>query len=227
MASEIRSFHPNTDVIMACHITGVYDVNRTTTLDDDNYELVRDWAESVAEHQLQGILVEPQPLAAEVLRERYRLNPNVKVAEVAVASKNGLLQLWKVAQVTQIGKLKMDAVTSFDRSSLSVKLKKWGVKAELEPISVKAMSLQEILEEHQMVSPDIVVIDTEGMDRIVLDQVEFSEKGPALIQFEINNLNSKDLEYCRQRLIRSGYKFILTERDAICIHPAYLRYLVG
>jgi FkbM family methyltransferase len=149
------------------------------------------------------------------------------VAEVAVASKNGLLQLWKVAQVTQIGKLKMDAVTSFDRSSLSVKLKKWGVKAELEPISVKAMSLQEILEEHQMVSPDIVVIDTEGMDRIVLDQVEFSEKGPALIQFEINNLNSKDLEYCRQRLIRSGYKFILTERDAICIHPAYLRYLVG
>ena len=227
MAFDIRRFQPNTDVIMACHITGVYDVNRTTTLDDDNYELVRDWAESVAEHQLQGILVEPQPLAAEVLRERYRLNPNVKVAEVAVASKNGLLQLWKVAQVTQIGKLKMDAVTSFDRSSLSVKLKKWGVKAELEPISVKAMSLQEILEEHQMVSPDIVVIDTEGMDRIVLDQVEFSEKGPALIQFEINNLNSKDLEYCRQRLIRSGYKFILTERDAICIHPAYLRYLVG
>ncbi|NDC92209.1 MAG: hypothetical protein EB087_00660 [Flavobacteriales bacterium] len=41
---------------MACHITGVYDVNRTITLDDDNYELVRDWAESVAEHQLQGII---------------------------------------------------------------------------------------------------------------------------------------------------------------------------
>ncbi|NBW72767.1 MAG: hypothetical protein EBR24_08285 [Flavobacteriia bacterium] len=31
-------------------------VNRTITLDDDNYELVRDWAESVAEHQLQGII---------------------------------------------------------------------------------------------------------------------------------------------------------------------------
>jgi hypothetical protein len=56
MAFDIRRFQPNTDVIMACHITGVYDVNRTTTLDDDNYELVRDWAESVAEHQLQGII---------------------------------------------------------------------------------------------------------------------------------------------------------------------------
>jgi hypothetical protein len=56
MAVKIHSFRPNTDVIMACHITGVYDVNRNTTLDDDNYELVRDWAESIAKHHLQGII---------------------------------------------------------------------------------------------------------------------------------------------------------------------------
>lgn len=181
----------------------------------------------IADHKLQGILVEPQPHAAELLRERYRTNSNVKVAEVAVASENGVLQLWRVSEVTLIGKLKMDAVTSFDRDSLSVKLKRWGVKAELEPFSVKAMSLQGILEEYQIESPDIVMIDTEGMDRIVLDQVQLSESGPALIQFEINNLNSRDLEYCRQRLVGVGYRFILTERDVICIHPAYLRYLVG
>ena len=56
MAFEIRHFKPNSDVIMACHITGVHDVNRNTTLDNDNYELVRDWAESVAKQQLQGII---------------------------------------------------------------------------------------------------------------------------------------------------------------------------
>ncbi len=56
MAFEIRRFQPNTDVIMACHITGAYDVNRNTTLDNDKYELVRDWAESVAKQQLQGII---------------------------------------------------------------------------------------------------------------------------------------------------------------------------
>ena len=56
MAFDIRRFQPNTDVIMACHITGVYDVNRNTTLDNDKYELVRDWAESVAKQQLQGII---------------------------------------------------------------------------------------------------------------------------------------------------------------------------
>jgi hypothetical protein len=56
MAFDIRHFKPNSDVIMACHITGVHDVNRNTTLDNDNYELVRDWAESVAKQQLQGII---------------------------------------------------------------------------------------------------------------------------------------------------------------------------
>jgi len=56
MAFEIPSFRTNTNVIMACHITGVYDVNRNTTLDDDHYELVRAWAESISEKQLQGII---------------------------------------------------------------------------------------------------------------------------------------------------------------------------
>ena len=56
MSFEMLGFRPNTDIIMACHITGVYDVNRNTTLDNDQYELVRTWAESIAEKQLQGII---------------------------------------------------------------------------------------------------------------------------------------------------------------------------
>ena len=42
--------------ILACHITGVYDVNRNTTLQDDAYELVQGWAESVAKANLKGII---------------------------------------------------------------------------------------------------------------------------------------------------------------------------
>ncbi len=44
------------DLLLACHITGIYDVNRSTTLPDDSYELVREWAESVAATKLKGIL---------------------------------------------------------------------------------------------------------------------------------------------------------------------------
>jgi hypothetical protein len=56
MDPKNRQFIKDGNLIMACHITGVYDVNRNTILEDNNYELVRNWAESVANAQLQGII---------------------------------------------------------------------------------------------------------------------------------------------------------------------------
>jgi len=44
------------NLIMACHITGVYDVNRSTTLEHDNFKLVQEWAESVANLKINGII---------------------------------------------------------------------------------------------------------------------------------------------------------------------------
>jgi hypothetical protein len=51
-----HSFLAPKHFVMACHITGVYDVNRNNTLPDDDYSLVKNWAESVAALQLNGII---------------------------------------------------------------------------------------------------------------------------------------------------------------------------
>jgi len=56
MAFEIPRFLPKSNLIMACHITGVYDVNRDRTLEDDSYELVRNWAESLAAKNIRGLI---------------------------------------------------------------------------------------------------------------------------------------------------------------------------
>jgi hypothetical protein len=56
MAQENQEQRHQDNVIMACHITGVHDVNRNTILADDDYELVRIWAESVANAKVKGIL---------------------------------------------------------------------------------------------------------------------------------------------------------------------------
>jgi hypothetical protein len=53
---DIHNSATKRDLIMACHITGVFDVNRNETLNDDNYELVREWAESIAKQKIQGII---------------------------------------------------------------------------------------------------------------------------------------------------------------------------
>ncbi len=48
--------NPTDFLLMACHITGVYDVNRNTTLEPDNYRLVQAWAESVAAAKIKGVI---------------------------------------------------------------------------------------------------------------------------------------------------------------------------
>ncbi len=44
------------NIVLACHIAGVYDVNRSTTLEHDRYALVQEWAESIAALGLQGVI---------------------------------------------------------------------------------------------------------------------------------------------------------------------------
>lgn len=56
MDFDTLKFSPKSNLIMACHLTGVYDVNRNNTLDDDNYEWVRNWAESVAIANIRGLI---------------------------------------------------------------------------------------------------------------------------------------------------------------------------
>jgi hypothetical protein len=44
------------NLILACQISGIYDVNRNETLADDDYSLIKDWCESIINLDLQGII---------------------------------------------------------------------------------------------------------------------------------------------------------------------------
>jgi hypothetical protein len=46
----------NMPFIMGCHITGIYDVNRGTTLVSDDFLIVKRWADSIAKLSLKAIL---------------------------------------------------------------------------------------------------------------------------------------------------------------------------
>ena len=77
------------NLILACLITGIYDVNRSTTLEGDDYELVRVWAESLAKAGVKGILFHNsfseetcrnytnEYLSFEKISPDPRFNPNV------------------------------------------------------------------------------------------------------------------------------------------------------
>ena len=58
MYSEIKmdQLPAKEPVIMACHFTGIYDVNRNTTLQADDYSIIKAWVDSITSLQIKGIL---------------------------------------------------------------------------------------------------------------------------------------------------------------------------
>jgi hypothetical protein len=52
----MSTFPTHKNVVMACHITGIYDVNRSYTLPNDDYSLVKAWADSVIGLKLDGVI---------------------------------------------------------------------------------------------------------------------------------------------------------------------------
>lgn len=56
MAYENFRLLNHRNLVLACHMTGVYDANRSMVLEDDSYDLVRDWAESIADYKIHGII---------------------------------------------------------------------------------------------------------------------------------------------------------------------------
>jgi hypothetical protein len=67
------------NVVMACHITGIYDVNRNSTLPDDDFSFVKDWTNSLRELQLQGILFHNNFSEATCLRHQNEAIHFVKI----------------------------------------------------------------------------------------------------------------------------------------------------
>ena len=44
------------EIIMGCLLTGIHDVNRNTVLENDDYSLVKEWADSIIVLNLQGVI---------------------------------------------------------------------------------------------------------------------------------------------------------------------------
>lgn len=47
---------PPKHVVLACQIAGIYDVNRNEILPYDDFNLIKEWADSLANHQIKGIV---------------------------------------------------------------------------------------------------------------------------------------------------------------------------
>ena len=119
-----------------------------------------------------ALLVEPVPWLADKLEARYRDQPGVKVARVAITGYDGEATFHAPIE-TSTGQSRLQGSGSFSRDN--VLHAGWTVKdapAMVEEITVPTRTLPSLLKEYGVDSGvDWFVTDTEGHDAVILDQV--------------------------------------------------------
>lgn len=81
-------FKAGEPLVMTCHFTGIYDVNRNTTLLNDDFSLVSDWANSLQKHNVNGIIFHNNFSEATCLKYQHSQLHFIQVTHDVVFSPN-------------------------------------------------------------------------------------------------------------------------------------------
>jgi FkbM family methyltransferase len=157
---------------------------------------IHDW---IKRSNWRGILVEPQELEFEKLRDTYRQEHDRLVFEnVAIADKNGTCTLHRIKDSARTddwerGFASLLARFASDRSIAEV---------------VPCITFDTLLRRHRVSRVDLLQIDVEGYDFELLKQIDFPRLRPAMIRYEHRHLRPRDKHACKIYLERWGYRIL-------------------
>ena len=177
----------------------------------------------VLENDWNGILVEPTPHNFDLLQKNYKQAPNLIFENAAITQKDGEIEMYTISPegyeelpdwavgISSIHNDKNALSEEYWKSEKGQIHAKNGYSYELiekhkKKINVNALTLVSLLEKHQVKRVDLLVIDTEGHDYPILQQLSTINIKPKLIRFEINNMSPEELSSSYKLLRSLGYK---------------------
>ena len=155
-----------------------------------------------------GLLIEPIPRYFAKLKETYRGIKGLKMANYAIAKKNGVAKIWGVSErapwwLWQLARTK-------DSFAKDIMLKRtWFMPGLTEYIvekTVKTSRLQAILKAYGVGAVSLYVIDTEGYDYEVIKQIDWAKNKPQYLYYEHMHLTNEDVLDAWEMLRRNGYR---------------------
>lgn len=139
-------------------------------------------ARSLIELGWDADLVEPSPTAYAMLEMLYKGNDKVKTHKLAIADKNGTVELYDMG--IHLGR----GDTSLLATIIPSERSRWA-GVEFRPVKVKAMTYGKFT--NGKPSYDFISIDAEGMDLAILQQVNFTNVKCICVEWN-NNLDMAD-----------------------------------
>jgi FkbM family methyltransferase len=177
-------------------------------MDDPIYEFVK-------RDRWTGILIEPVKRIFEKLVSNYDLCDNLIFENCAIANENGNRDFHYIKQPGNspsgyegIGSLLKD---KFHADPM--------VKEQyLTTENVQCITLDTLLEKHNVKKVNVLVIDTEGYDYEIIKTINFSRIRPNIILFEATHLTIDDYKSCTKLLKNSGYALYAEGKDILGLY---------
>ena len=161
----------------------------------------------VQQSEWRGLLVEPVRLYFDRLRENYRDNERLVFENVAISSCREVRDFYRVKENVPYLPKWCDGLGTFDLEILLTH--KWAVP-DLERYVVKeqiqCISLNDLIEKHQIAKIDLLLVDTEGYDYEILKQIDFEKFAPGILLYEHQYIDKNKRLGFENELEGRGYR---------------------
>lgn len=177
--------------------------------------------ELILEHHLTGILVEPIPEMFAKLVGNYATTPGLILENVAIAATSGRTVVYRATRPTKPGTGEdWTGLSGFDRRHL----REQGVPDEfIEPVSVEAVTMGDLMARNGVGRIDLLQIDTEGHDDVIIESAFAANLLPEIINYEHCHLGYRRKIACKRLLLSKGYQFIeIGWKDTLAVRPEAL-----
>jgi len=176
--------------------------------------------EHVLNHNWKGLLVEPVPHVFEALKRNYQGHLGLDFANVAVTERQGTATMLAAVALPTGKRNPMSPMSSFD--PLVVEKHRWMVddlNGLVAPTDVKTTTLPGLFEQYGVGKIDGLFVDTEGHDKIVLDQLNMETNAPHFIMYEHAHLSATRQIQLTDRFSDYGYSVTNLRRDTFAELP--------
>lgn len=174
-------------------------------------------------YRWKSILVEPVPAIFNELKENFKDRDNYIFEQCAITEENGEIKMLTIPpdvierEGLHPGYKGMSALYPLRNGFGSDYQRDIDVKAQFGvDIMVPTLTLNSLLDKHNVQNVDILICDAEGYDWKIFKQLDFNRIRPKVIRLEYINLTDEEKELTKNKLIENGYEIeIGQDIDAI------------
>ena len=177
------------------------------------------------QHRVSGLLVEPVGIYFQKLKSNYSEFLGIVAVQRAIHNFEKSMTMYVAKERRKnIQDSSVAGMSSFDKNHLlqHESLTETDIVEE----QVQCSSVEEILQEHGFMDINVLVIDTEGYDFQILDNLDLNQVRPKIVLFEhglaAGTMTSNEFDSLCEKFNNFGYQVSIANNDAIAVKTQFM-----